>query len=460
MKNNRRKSPIIRILSLTALIIFLVVVYFVFFFTGYKTITMDENNDYIVNPDRGAYSQIDTSQASIIKDYYNGEQGMEFRLVLIAFDLNDYPNTEIIPEEKINELKNALDIAREYGMGVIFRAGYFFSGDEEYLEPDEFETVCLHEKQIADVINEYTDVVVCVQAGFLGPYGEWHSSIHMEDETEGMKNYLYLLKIMLEDIDEDISINIRRPLFIREAINEGIDCERVGFFNDGMFGTETDIGTYTEEGYDRDDELRWLKENINTPYNGGEFPYVTEFSVAKNAIKELDKMQVTYLNQYYNYEVWEDWFNTSYFGENAADYIYNHLGYRLSFSKIKIPELLLKHTPSKISGVISNSGFAKTSESYDMYLAIEYNNEIQYISVDYAYSSKDEILFNTKMENDLLPEDPTENSVIKMGIVFSKSEDMDTKYCIEFANDEVNYIEGINYFVEYIYAEKKWEVLN
>lgn len=442
------------------LILFLLIVliatgfaaYYFIFQTEYKTIRMEESNKFLINPDRGVYTQIDASQGDMIEGYYNGDEDVFFRLVLISYNLNEYANQALIPEEKIFELRNALENARTYGMGVILRPGYYFSGDSEYIEPSDFSIILGHERQISDIINEYKDVIVCVQAGYIGPYGEWHSSDYMDGDN------MILLENMLMNIDESIDISIRSPRFIREAVSEGMDISRLGYFDDGMFGSDTDLGTYVDEGYSRTDELNWLSENITTPFNGGEFPYVTEFSAVDNSLGELNLMQATYLNQYYNYDVWEDWYSSEYEGQNAGDYIVNHLGYRLSISEVKIPSNPGKLKENSITGTIRNTGFAKTDEDYILYLAVKKNGSTLYLPTDYQYTSKDTIEYSVTVPDNIFDKSSVEGTTIEIGFIMTAREPVDERYCIEFANEDTTYNDGVNYFSKYIYKDKKWKL--
>lgn len=447
-----RKKVFLSLIILIVIFALTAMIYFFVFYTELKTIKLNENDELLINPERGVYTQIDASQSDMIEGYYNGDEDVEFRLVLIAYNLNEYVNQEILPEEKLLELEKALETAREYGMGVILRPAYYFSGDEEYVEPSEFSIILGHEKQISDIINQYSDVIVCVQAGFIGPYGEWHSSDYMDSD------YIILLENMLNDIDENIDIGIRSPRFIREAISKGLDSDRFGYFDDGMFGSDTDLGTYVDDDYSRADELNWLSENIKTPFNGGEFPYVNEFSSADNAVSELNLMQATYLNQYYNYEVWEDWKNSEYQGENAAEYIMNHLGYRLSISEVIVPLKAGKLKVNNISGNIRNSGFAKTDDDYRLYLAVKKDNELYYIETVYKYTSKGNIEFSVELDKSYFSSDSEEGSVVEIGLIMTDQDPVDKRYCIEFANDETTYIEGVNYFVSYTFTDENWKL--
>lgn len=83
----------------------------------------------------------------------------------------------MIPEDKVQDLENALSIARELGLSVIFRAAYDFQG--EYEDPD-FDIMLKHIRQTGKVLNAYKDCIAGVQAGMIGAFGEWTQSRYMD----------------------------------------------------------------------------------------------------------------------------------------------------------------------------------------------------------------------------------------------------------------------------------------
>ena len=149
------------------------------------------------------------------------------------------------------------------------------------------------------MINEYKDVVLAVQTGMIGLWGEWHGSVYLANEDALRNKAMKVVKWWLEYLAPSINLNLRRPLFIRTAMEEGLDGERLGMHNDALLATDSDLGTYV----DRQKELSWCQSNLDGKVNGGEMPYVSEYTEPSNAIKEFNKLSLTYLNAYYNVEV-------------------------------------------------------------------------------------------------------------------------------------------------------------
>ena len=184
-------------------------------------------------------------------------------------------------------------------------------------------------------------------------------------------------------------------------------------FNDGIFGSETDLGTYGTEpridnssnnrAWARQDELDWQETQMQRSFTGGEAvgmpDVINEVSPRSTAnsldsslmIRELDQMHVSYLNSTYRQEQLNAWKNQSmtWNGETISvyDYIGRHLGYRFTVTQVKIscvsPEKKKQtqsDTQSQISEnvitlTIKNTGFANMCEEAVSRLILTENNE-------------------------------------------------------------------------------------
>ena len=198
---------------------------------AYSRLKLTRSNKKLNNPARGFYVQIDSKEKERLEDIKKAG----IRVSLVAFDIREYLD-KMISEDKLAELDNVLKMARNQGIRVVFRAAYDFDG--RYKDPDSLERVYSHIKQIAPIINKNKACILCVQAGFLGPWGEWHSTKFVEG-VNGVKDRNSVLETLLVELDESIEINLRRPRFIRDAMDAGISIKRIGFHNDGLLSTSS-----------------------------------------------------------------------------------------------------------------------------------------------------------------------------------------------------------------------------
>lgn len=404
-----------------------------------KYVRLEESRRELQNPDRGYYIQVHSGE----KERFKELEAEGIRLSLLSFDLHKY-SRQRISEEKIADLKACLQNARAHHVSIIFRAAYGFDGSCQ--EPEEKELIYEHIRQIAEVLNEYANQIVCVQAGMLGPYGEWHHGAYLPDdnEEEARRNRLFVLKAWEESLNQSIAVNVRRPRFIREAEEAGILVGRLGFHNDGLLGSDSDMGTYDDPGYNREEELKWTDEWLLELPNGGEMPIVSVESEAENANREFARLHLSYLNSMYNREVIEGWKYSRLNGENARQYIENHLGYRLFVSEYRYDQIR-----EEITLTICNSGYAPIPSNYKMTLVTDLDGQKYFRELDekniYQICNGEEVVLNTAA----FPEAEGEIDDVKvrrLGIQIIKSgSEAAEENCVELANDDFKYEDGINY---------------
>lgn len=439
---NRKKSVFKPVVFIAAGLFLIIVINSLYIKN--ETLQYKIGHKSVNNPDRGFYVQVKSDHKEKIEKYQDN-----VRIVLVTLDLYEYRNAKI-PDEKLQELEKFLEEAKEHHIKCIFRAAYGFHREESN-DADSLERIEEHIQQIAMVLNSNKDQIICVQAGFFGPWGEWHSSKYLEKEETARQNRCWLLQELLEQLDGEIVIDVRRPRFIREAVDAGLPLERIGYHNDGLLGSESDLGTYDDKEYSRAEEMQWLKENLLTGFNGGEMPGVNEYSQAERALEEFPKMKLTYLNLKYNEEVYELWNNQTVNGKNAFDYIVDHLGYRFYISEVKYPVKLkggILGWNRKIEITLNNEGFAPIGKNYSLEWVVEDINGQKHIFEESSSLSQLESNESIRIELPIkqIKDIPMHRIGIRISSVDDKEKESDN--CVELVNDEFCYEQGINYFLQ------------
>lgn len=443
------------ILTVLVIIIFIALgaLSYWYFYIPKSTIQLVESKSSVAGDYRGFYVQINSNELSRLEVL----EAEGVKNILIAFDIEDYLNAPI-DEVLIQELDNVLVEAKKRNMKIIFRAAYGFHPN--YEDPENIEQIIDHIEQIAPTINKNKSVIMCVQAGFLGPWGEWHSSDFMDGTEDEVENRNRIIKGLLTSLDQDISIHLRRPRFIRDAMAEGLGQYRLGLHNDALLASHDDLGTYDDPDYTRKDELAWIKDELDYSQNGGEMPMVSEYSEINHAVSEFKSLHITYLNKMYNVEVLNDWASKNYEGQNGLTYMENHLGYRLYLDEMELSTYIKPNRALNLSIGINNSGFSSIDEGSGLYLLVKQGStrivHVQLIE-DLSILVNDKRI--TENINVVLKDMINENykSDIQLGLYIST---IDTTYyefgvpenqlgSIQLANDEITYINGINYFALY-----------
>ena len=409
------------------------VITYLYNFYGIWSYHFKECDNFISNPYQGVYVQIDVDEIEEIDE--KREKYEDHNLIMYTFNLDGLQEAEEIPKEKLSKLKNGLQYAQKEKIGIIFRAAYHFEG--EYKEP-EFEVVLSHIKQMGIVLNQYKDCIAGVQAGMLGPYGEWHSSIYME----GTEYYPEVAKAWLEILDQEINVGVRRQEFLRQIREKGIEDNRIGIYNDGLFASESDLGTYRGGKGAREKELNWTNNNIKNPFNGGEMPTVSEFSSIDNVVSEAEKLHLSYLNRYYSKEVWEQWMAEEYNGMTGEEYLKKYLGVRPWIEEILINKNFNKSPHVKGKIILKNSGFSWMSSPLKAFILLKMGDEIREYEADIELGGKEEGTINFNMEN---PFWKKHTEMIKFGVKIIRGDDEVSGFELKLANDEIFFDKGINW---------------
>ena len=89
--------------------------------------------------------------------------------------LDDYIDAPI-PEVKLQWLQAAFDNLRNLGLKAVLRFAY--ERDMTRKRGPNLPRVLAHIDQLEEIVRRNVDVIFVMQAGFVGAWGEWHSSAH------------------------------------------------------------------------------------------------------------------------------------------------------------------------------------------------------------------------------------------------------------------------------------------
>ena len=335
-----------------------------------KTFAEDMTN--FLNPEKGWWlinltNQVSNSSVRVTSNHTN--------IILLEANIGDFKTGAISPA-KLTEIQNALDIIRNNGLTVIFRAAYDFSGVSNP-EPS-LNIIEQHINQLKTIFDKNQDIIYIVQAGFLGPWGEWHSSVYGSIITANVQKQV--ANWMLDVVPAGSFVQFRRPVYVRtifdnETLNDSkafqfntVPLSRAGWFNDGFLTTNNDYGTYSDSKYNRAAELTWSDNHCKyTPFVA-ESNELTSLSDPSNAVYEMEKLHAQSLNQSYIQSVISKWKNTTYgeYGNGSTfDYITHRFGYNFVLHKVTYNAEVQKGQPLQIQFEIENNGFGNLLKQKD-----------------------------------------------------------------------------------------------
>lgn len=293
------------------------------------------------NPERGFHVQLASENMVDLSDL----RGRDISLVLLTLDLKHYRNRQL-DDAKLSVLDEAMRAIRHAGLKVIFRAAYGFTDADYRVDPKDLALIRGHIAAISKTLAPHAPWVFAVQAGMLGPWGEWHGSNH--GEIPSLDSRLAVLQSWSEHLPKTIFLQVRRPMFLRDM---KADLDRVGCHNDALLAMPDDMGTYVEPGWDRTRELAWAAEKLKSVPFGGETVPDSEATAPEQVISELRQLHATYLNSGYHEGTLSKWKQSATDDGNLCDVVNRRLGYRLHPVRMRM-------SSSDGSLFLTNSGFA------------------------------------------------------------------------------------------------------
>ena len=389
-------------------------------------IQLKESTRALKNPGCGWYHiyTFDLSKENFL--YIDCE---EEELVLLLIDIHAFRGCEQITKEAFEYFSSILTFFEQHDKGIILRIVYDTKGRGMENEPSSIKIVKSHIKQLGSIICEHMSKkeslpgkILVHQGLFVGSWGEMHGSKFLSEAR--MKE---LSDTFLEATKGSCPIAVRKPVQLRQ-----LSCKKTAssplqnasntnftLFNDAIFGSETDLGTYgtirksalsenserEKTSWMREDELSWQQSFMQQSFCGGEvlggMNNVSESSGNTDyqqrtldwnqVVADLAKMHVSYLNSIYSKEVLDDWKaqRIMWNGKEISeyDYIGRHMGYRFTVTQVKISRVSQEKkkqtqsdTQSQISKsvitfTIKNTGFANLCEEAVCRLILTENNE-------------------------------------------------------------------------------------
>lgn len=227
-----------------------------------QDLNYEESTEEILNPDQGfyrpVYVKINENGATYNKGIINSQtQLYHLRCDISAFsaEVNNVADKPLT-DDALEGLDALLSCLKENDKNAIVRfaydPGYNGSADKEPV----LEVMLGHVKGVCSVLNRYVNTVTAIETGLIGPWGEMHTSAAANKE-----HITPLINAFLTAASE-IPVLVRTPEMIYNYINVSYDkveeisispdekAYRLGLYNDGYLGSESDLGTYSNRERD------------------------------------------------------------------------------------------------------------------------------------------------------------------------------------------------------------------
>jgi len=357
---------------------------------GSVKVVYNASTEDIANPERGFMKQ-----SSIFPDQPLDTNKIRAlhptdTLVWIYFRLDNYRDRSL-DQTALNNITAAFTTARSRGLKLVIRFVYNpgpgSTTDPNQANPDApIQLVLQHIETLKPILRANADVIAVVQVGFVGHWGEWHSSKYLHPLTYRKA----IVDALLDAMPTDRMLQLRYPrykeiffqgpLTSQEAFT-GTDRSRVGHHNDCFLRDQDDGGTYkstssqlpkhTSTYCDGKDEIScWkdfiVQESQFTPVGGETCQYNPPRTDCPNTLLEMDMLHWSFINNGYRPEVLNGWTSGG-----CMNTIRRSLGYRLTLKEAFIPSSLKPGGGLSLNIRLSNDGFAAMFNPRPLFVVLQ-----------------------------------------------------------------------------------------
>lgn len=343
------------------------------------TVQYTRSDENFPNPERGFYvgGEVYAATGTGITEAsmkVNRNQGRT--LYLLEFHMGNYVDTDIA-EDYLATIRAKFESLRIGGFKCILRFCYSNGFDESDKPWDATpEQALRHIAQVKPLIQEFYDVIMVVQAGFIGSWGEWYYTENYNDNADRKK----IVDALLDAVPADRQIELRTPAFKQQlygfsatdtltaaTAHQPTIQARLGGHNDCYLANTNDQGTYRGNS----DRKYWSAESRFT-IMGGESCQVSNYCHCERqsdkvpgALIDLATNHFTYLNNGYHQNVLKRWRD-----EGCMDEIKLRLGYRYILEEGEFTKEAKAGSAFEIKLTLRNDGFAPAQNPRDAELVL------------------------------------------------------------------------------------------
>ncbi|RMZ95578.1 T9SS C-terminal target domain-containing [Brachionus plicatilis] len=336
-------------------------------------------NTAILNPERGFYIHTEVfskgNYQGLNAQTLSSYRSNNYSLILRVFYLEHFLTSDI-STEYLSNIESDFSVIRAAGLKCIVRFAY--SNDQTLVGKLDAkkDQMLRHINQLKRIFSANSDVILVVQAGFIGSWGEWYYTDNFGypvPSSTDLKNRREILDALLSALPSTRMVQIRTPSYKRKLFSttepltkskafKKAKVSRVGHHNDCFLASVSDFGTY---------------ETLYTPMGGETCNPNPPRSGCETALSELRMFHWSYLNAAYHPGV-IDGFKK----EKCYETILNELGYRFELVEANLPGSLRKvQKKFKIYISLRNTGFASLFNRRMVYLVLRNKNSNKEFSI-------------------------------------------------------------------------------
>jgi hypothetical protein len=327
---------------------------------GGISVTYQNDSSNFSNPERGFYfAHVMNSSDPKVIDSTNIQRMKDEKISIFKriYNMNTFKGSSI-SSSYLDWIQRDLDVVRSNGLKVAIRFSYNFN-DGSSDAP--LSTVLGHIDQLGPVLRRNADVIAFLDAGFIGKWGEWHSSSNGLTSGSSKKQ---ILDKLLSVLPADRTVTLRyagdkKMMYGNSALSESLafnksNRSRVGHKNDCFLASTDDQGTYWPlDSSSLNAQKSYLsQETLFLPQSGETCGYSAPRSDCPTALAELKQMHWSSLGRM------PSDFVSRWSSQGCYNDITKRLGYRFRLLSGSLPGSATRGNTMSVKLKMTNEGFA------------------------------------------------------------------------------------------------------
>lgn len=327
-----------------------------------------------MNPARGWYHH--TSTAASNYSPLNYDALLQLRnangsSIIVRLFVLDTFTSQVIDNSTLEKIAADFDVARRGYFKLIIRFAYTVTLNDPPPRGDApKDVILLHIAQLSPILHNNSDIILAMQHGFIGTWGEGFYTDFFGDSgvvnATQQKDRQDVFNALLNSIPECTMIQLRTWQFKEQLTGSNLpvgrenaytcgngsaaSTSRSGLHNDCFLASDTDSGTWVNSMTDRP------RMSVQSQYSiyGGETCNPNSARISCSiALQELQFFHFTFLNNLYHPDVLQGWRR-----DRCYDTIAQNLGYRIIIVSSYFPANITVGSNMSFQVTVRNDGFA------------------------------------------------------------------------------------------------------
>lgn len=282
------------------------------------------------------------------------------RLAFTIVRLDAYRNG-VIPPSALASLSTSFNMIRQAGLKVIPRFVYNYPESEtEYRNAQDasLPRVLEHIAQLKPVLQANSDVIAYFQAGFIGAWGEWHTSSNRLTTTANMAS---VRDALLDALPSSRYLQVRYPAALMGWSPTVNSNARIGIHNDCFMSSTTDVGTYSENSSTRQAQRSYVGALSRVAPFGGETcnPADEQGAMPRTSCADILREGAEFGLSYLNSSYYTTLFHDNWQAQGCFDEVKRKMGYRVELVNISHSGEMTRGGNLAIGLTVRNTGWAR-----------------------------------------------------------------------------------------------------